>query len=1834
MPTNQEIESALSNPWIPGVYAKGIWHPETGLKVWQTNDEAGTAVEGGRVHHDDMARHLELPYKTPIEDDGGWYKAISLSPKGTVTYYDGHHPALEDEIERTYPGQTRTNSQEWEFPTTSTTSSQAARSAIAHTPIAVKQGEWIPLAQRPEDVKHNARFEKGGRPIPHSDNSKNNISNYPYKGPYPPIRNLKNNIFEITSNEPPSIHGPGESVWDTGYCGEYALALRELYPHLRLGEYHNDEGLSQHFFAHDDTHLYDVTGKRPLRPHLNDPGLQVNLDYPAEYAYGDFLQGVGKEIQTAKELIQKHAGTHTDRSDYEILKYIFPSNGDITHFGRTPSGSSKKSAGFKPGDQVILKDEGIKGEVKEQPKEYGDVAGNPVWVEYENRPGEVLDTSPSDLEHYQEPPKYTVIQTTDVNNEDHGKGAPFIVDRERKEIHLGPNGSYHSELPFSRYKNQTAPVGRMHNKEFVLYKEYPGSEVEPEERDAIKKALTPYAKDEEIGEYSKWEDLGVEPDKVENDWKFGASGSSTKLAGETRTQTLKRAEQWDKFHGQPDQSETVHQYPDGWSIRKLQTKGDLNREGQLMGNCWAADRYHDQDYGEENEPFHPEWDNLDTIFPPEEYNEDEFGEGVTIDHLKDYYNWSEPLRAGNFYPHYSLRDPDNLPHVSIGGPDAETFGKHNAEPKDEYLRRIHQWDPNWGAPLSGDPRIGSSADYKVIQHDTENEEYNHDEWDPWDSWPFIVNSSQGEVHVGETGGYHQDFENNIPYKDISAKGRYTIDRENPDDHDIIWHDREYGNEQQAATKALYNHFNAPFGPVDKWKFSSTDPFEMREHDYDPRWDYDVQEDQLNHPLIQQAQRIMDQRAKDPDTPFERGHVYPAPLGDKGVGVYCNGTANEPVVLVDLKQHEGYEDQIPTTVNHEIAHAIQEGNWDGHGNVGDVFDEDEAEDAGRYGSGSSSIQPDFKHIEIPEDEQTPKSLMWTNRRNPLIYHPESNTMYVGPPGEHHHVLETYIPDPENVDNAVQGYFVPTDADSFPGVAHLWDRELAKPLEAATRNHFGVEDPTDWEFNSKIASSEFEVHETAQDGSEHHDTHYSPDADYESWPFYVNSEQGKVYLGRQGGFHRDINTAVTNNETQHAGESAGRFIRDGKETRVGWHLDDDYDHVDPLKRKQVEGVLRSHLGFDSMNKPKDWSFKASEDAYKVVEHPSDDVGHAVSKHFGIPLGAPDEWEFNSKISGPDIGEALKEPWQPGRVGKGFYDYNLGPVTWTNDFVHHDDVAKHLGLKSIFDTPKGSPHPPLSFAIGTKGAMTWYDPTTEEAKRAMKQKYPDSEPDKESIGWDFNSSFKRFARENFERVAKPLQFFTFRSDPNQNKFSYGEEPPSDPDIEDHDFTVLPGKEYLPNRRPFLFDKARNTIHIGPLNALHADLAKKAQIPYQNAGAIHHEEDDQGEVICPKFPDTRIGGPIEVSSYGGDFHPDTLNAVRRHIGIPEEKSWGFEGKSAAIDPKHLPETLYHVTTTDKVPTIQGRGLVPWDVPLKDAPGSAWQGTETQPRPGHVYLTNDPGEIMDGMAEWGGHTIQHRNYRAFPIDTSKLDPNRFNPDEDSRSSWDTPPSKMRPIPTLGDWAEQQDWGFDPDDTKHSLDSMGTLAYRGHIPPEAMGEPQKIVSNSCPHCGRNAYSGYDADSGWCEGCNDEHNSSHKQSDRQRWIDSFNETLPGQQFDGQLDQQNVQWVPVKDLLPYMEYDRDLEGSEYTQDLKDHVTEHGVQVPLILEYNQDTGMAHLSEGNHRLKIMNENGEQYAPVKILSTMRKGQNEHPVPKPAIPDEHGYVPSNMSPSQLGFTVR
>jgi hypothetical protein len=117
--------------------------------------------------------------------------------------------------------------------------------------------------------------------------------------------------------------------------------------------------------------------------------------------------------------------------------------------------------------------------------------------------------------------------------------------------------------------------------------------------------------------------------------------------------------------------------------------------------------------------------------------------------------------------------------------------------------------------------------------------------------------------------------------------------------------------------------------------------EEKNHDYQPSWDYEIDE-QPNPELAKIAAQCAQSeyaalKAKGIIDDWMFGfEVWAVDLSaHNAVGMYINGTYDFPVILIDLNAHVGYEDQIGKTINHELKHAVQESKEED-------FDEDDAE----------------------------------------------------------------------------------------------------------------------------------------------------------------------------------------------------------------------------------------------------------------------------------------------------------------------------------------------------------------------------------------------------------------------------------------------------------------------------------------------------------------------------------------------------------------------------------------------------------------------------------------------------------------------------------------------------------------------------------------------------------------------------------------------------------------------------------------------------------------------------------------------------------------------------
>lgn len=110
----------------------------------------------------------------------------------------------------------------------------------------------------------------------------------------------------------PRVAGPAETEWDQGLCGDYAVALQQLHPGLRLGVIGVKQSYgfdAHHYFAHDENFAYDVTGAHPLPAYLARAGdLDVETGYSkvSSLPVGSPVVSSAETIAEAKQLILAH----------------------------------------------------------------------------------------------------------------------------------------------------------------------------------------------------------------------------------------------------------------------------------------------------------------------------------------------------------------------------------------------------------------------------------------------------------------------------------------------------------------------------------------------------------------------------------------------------------------------------------------------------------------------------------------------------------------------------------------------------------------------------------------------------------------------------------------------------------------------------------------------------------------------------------------------------------------------------------------------------------------------------------------------------------------------------------------------------------------------------------------------------------------------------------------------------------------------------------------------------------------------------------------------------------------------------------------------------------------------------------------------------------------------------------------------------------------------------------------------------------------------------------------------------------------------------------------
>lgn len=85
----------------------------------------------------------------------------------------------------------------------------------------------------------------------------------------------------------------------------------------------------------------------------------------------------------------------------------------------------------------------------------------------------------------------------------------------------------------------------------------------------------------------------------------------------------------------------------------------------------------------------------------------------------------------------------------------------------------------------------------------------------------------------------------------------------------------------------------------------------------------------------------------------------------------------------------------------------------------------------------------------------------------------------------------------------------------------------------------------------------------------------------------------------------------------------------------------------------------------------------------------------------------------------------------------------------------------------------------------------------------------------------------------------------------------------------------------------------------------------------------------------------------------------------------------------------------------------------------------------------------------------------------------------------------------------------------------------------------------------------------------------------------------------IDRQKITDVKVKDLIKFKEFERGVRTNptSYQEELIKDISNNGIINPIILTYNPNTGVAYISEGNHRLEAAQLLGLEKVPIRINS-------------------------------------
>jgi DNA invertase Pin-like site-specific DNA recombinase len=136
---------------------------------------------------------------------------------------------------------------------------------------------------------------------------------------------------------------------------------------------------------------------------------------------------------------------------------------------------------------------------------------------------------------------------------------------------------------------------------------------------------------------------------------------------------------------------------------------------------------------------------------------------------------------------------------------------------------------------------------------------------------------------------------------------------------------------------------------------------------------------------------------------------------------------------------------------------------------------------------------------------------------------------------------------------------------------------------------------------------------------------------------------------------------------------------------------------------------------------------------------------------------------------------------------------------------------------------------------------------------------------------------------------------------------------------------------------------------------------------------------------------------------------------------------------------------------------------------------------------------------------------------------------------------------------------------------------------------------------------------------------------------LNRTEPSRYFDTKV----VEEIPVSVALQMLDLERGKEDyeRENIQDLTQHITQHGILEPIIIDFNIDTNTAFVTEGNHRVQVAKQLGMEWIPARgVRNEGSKSRfKELPARWQGTQTDHAgnlYIPPHFPPHMIGLPVK